>query len=266
MNMSQDPFLLAGKSFTSRLLMGSGGYSSQEVLMQALGESGAEIVTVAVRRINLQAGAGQRNLSVQNLLREKSYTLLPNTAGCYTAEEAVFAAELGREALQTDWVKLEVVGERETLYPDVAELLRAAEILVKKSFTVLPYCTDDPVMCQRLADLGCTAVMPLGSPIGSGQGILNLYNLDLIRARVSIPVILDAGIGTASDAALAMEHGCDAVLLNTAVAKADDPVLMARAMRLGVEAGRAARQAGRIPTKTLAEASSPLSGMAKKAG
>ncbi|MBI3419431.1 MAG: thiazole synthase, partial [Proteobacteria bacterium] len=177
-----------------------------------------------------------------------------------------FAAELAREALQTDWVKLEVVGERETLYPDAAELLRAAETLVKKGFTVLPYCSDDPVACQRLADLGCAAVMPLGSPIGSGQGILNLYNLDLIRARVSIPVILDAGIGTASDAALAMEHGCDAVLLNTAVAKADDPVLMARAMRLAVEAGRAARAAGRIPTKTLAEASSPLTGVAKKAG
>jgi thiazole synthase len=261
-----DPFLIGGKSFSSRLLMGSGGFSSQQVMLEALKESACEIVTVAIRRINLQPEEGQRNVSVQNLLREKSYTLLPNTAGCYTADEAVFAAELGREALQTNWVKLEVVGERETLYPEVIELTRAAEILVKKGFVVLPYCSDDPVVCQRLADMGCAAVMPLGSPIGSGQGILNRYNLDLIRARLTIPVLLDAGIGTASDAALAMEHGCDAVLLNTAVSKADDPVLMARAMRLGVEAGRAAFKAGRIPTKTLAEASSPLSGFAKRAG
>jgi thiazole synthase len=261
--MSNDPFVIAGKSFTSRLLMGSGGYSSQQVMMESLKESGCEIVTVAIRRINLQAETGHRNLSVQNLLREKAYTLLPNTAGCYTADEAVFAAELGREALQTNWVKLEVVGERETLYPEVVELVRAAEILVKKGFVVLPYCSDDPVICQRLADMGCAAVMPLGSPIGSGQGILNLYNLDIIRSRLSVPVICDAGIGTASDAALAMEHGCDAVLLNTAVSKADNPALMAHAMKLGVEGGRAAFKAGRIPMKTLAEASSPMAGMAK---
>jgi thiazole synthase len=264
--MQNDPLIIAGKSFNSRLFMGSGHFSSQQVMMDALVESGAEIVTVAVRRINLQAAPTERNLSVQHLLREKNYTILPNTAGCYTADDAVFAAELAREALQTDWVKLEVVGERETLYPDVAELLRAAENLVRKGFVVLPYCSDDPVICQRLADMGCAAVMPLGSPIGSGQGILNLYNLDIIRSRISIPVVLDAGIGTASDAALAMEHGCDAVLLNTAVAKADDPILMARAMHLGTEAGRAAFKAGRVPTKTLGETSSPLSGTIKRAG
>ncbi len=258
-----DHLTIAGKSFTSRLLMGSGGYSSQQVMMESLEESGCEIVTVAVRRINLQAESG-RNLSVQDLLRAKSYTLLPNTAGCYTAEEAVFTAELAREALETDWIKLEVLGDRETLYPDASELLRATETLVRKDFVVLPYCTDDPVLCMRLADRGCAAVMPLGAPIGSGQGILNPYNLDMIRARVALPLVLDAGIGTASDAARAMEHGCDAVLLNSAVSKAGNPALMARAMRQAVEAGRAAGRAGRIPAKTLAEPSSPTPGLARR--
>lgn len=256
-----DSLVIAGKSFSSRLLIGSSGYPSQQVMLDCIRESGADIVTVAIRRINLQG----QNLSVQHVLRERSLTLLPNTAGCYTAEDAIFTAELAREALQTNWVKLEVIGERETLYPDSVELLRAADILVKKGFVVLPYCSDDPIICQRLADAGCAAVMPLGSPIGSGQGIINRYNLDVIRARIALPLILDAGIGTASDAVLAMEHGCDAVLLNTAIAKANNPILMARAMRDGVAAGRAALQAGRIPKKAHAEASSPLDGLAKRA-
>jgi thiazole synthase len=261
--MENEQLVIAGKRFNSRLLVGSGGYSNQQTMLDSIKESGAEIVTVAIRRINLSSAEGQ-NLSVQNILRERNYTLLPNTAGCYTADEAVFTAELAREALETDWVKLEVIGDRETLYPDAIELVRGAEMLVKKGFTVLPYTTDDPIICQRLADAGCAAVMPLGSPIGSGQGIINRYNLDIIRSRISLPLILDAGIGTASDAAIAMEHGCDAVLLNTAIARADDPVRMARAMRQGVEAGFNAYRSGRIPKKTHAEASSPTHGMVAK--
>ena|ERR1043166_5456221 len=264
--MLNDPLIIAGKSFTSRLLMGTSAYPNQQVMLDALEAAGAEIVTIAIRRINLKSEVGSRNLSVQQVLKDHAFTLLPNTAGCYTAEDAVFTAELAREALGTDWIKLEVIGERETLYPDAVELLKAAEILVKKGFTVLPYCNDDPVLCQRLADSGCVAVMPLGSPIGSGQGIINRYNLDIIRARISLPVFLDAGIGTASDAALAMEHGCDGVLLNTAVARSDVPVLMAEAMKKAVEAGRGAYLAGRIPKKTHAEASSPMDGVARKAG
>lgn len=256
--MQHDPLRIAGRSFSSRLLIGSSLYPNQQVMLDSIAASGAEIVTVAIRRINLQG----QHLSVQQLLKDRNLTLLPNTAGCYTAEDAVFTAELAREALGTDWVKLEVIGERETLLPDAVELLRAAEMLVKKGFTVLPYCSDDPIACRRLADLGCAAVMPLGSPIGSGQGILNRYNLDIIRAQISLPIILDAGIGTASDAAIAMEHGCDGVLLNTAVAKSDHPVLMASAMRKAVEAGREAWRAGRIARRTHAEASSPAEGLA----
>jgi thiazole synthase len=262
--MNSDPFIIAGKSFSSRLLIGSGGYSNQQVMLDSIAASGAEIVTIAIRRINLQTGNQGQNFSVQNLLQERNYTLLPNTAGCYTADEAVFTAELAREALRTNWVKLEIIGDRETLYPEVIELVRAAEILVKNNFVVLPYCSDDPIICQRLADAGCAAVMPLGSPIGSGQGIINRYNLDIIRQRLTLPLILDAGIGTASDAAMAMEHGCDGVLLNTAVAKANDPVLMAGAMKQAVMAGRDARLAGRIPRKTHAEASSPVEGLARR--
>lgn len=262
--MQDDAFSLGGKNFKSRLLLGSGGYSNQQVMLDCIQASGAEIVTVAIRRINLQEVGGDKNYSVQHLLYERQLTLLPNTAGCYTAEDAVFTAELAREALQTNWIKLEVIGERETLYPDGVELLRAADRLVKDGFVVLPYCSDDPVLCQRLADAGCAAIMPLGSPIGSGQGIINLYNLDIIRSRINLPLILDAGIGTASDAALAIEHGCDAVLLNTAVAKANNPVQMAQAMRHAIQAGRMARLAGRIPKKTNAEASSPPSGLARR--
>ncbi len=259
--MQNDALIIAGISFGSRLLAGTGGYSNQQVMMDSLMESGAEIVTLAIRRINLQG----QHLSVQNILKEKQFTLLPNTAGCRTAAEAVFTAELAREALATNWVKLEVIGDHETLYPDSLETVRAAEELVKKGFTVLPYCSDDPIICRRLADAGCAAVMPLGSPIGSGQGIINRYNLDIIRSTIDLPLILDAGIGTASDAAIAMEHGCDAVLLNTAIAKANDPILMARAMKLAVQAGRDAYKAGRIPKKTHAEASSPVQGLAKQA-
>lgn len=249
---------IAEKSFLSRLLIGSSMYPNQQVMLDSIAASGAQIVTVAIRRINLQG----QHLSVQQLLQQRSLTLLPNTAGCYTAQDAIFTAELAREALQTNWVKLEIIGDRETLLPDAVELIRAAETLVKNGFVVLPYCSDDPVACQRLADVGCAAVMPLGSPIGSGQGILNLYNLDIIRSRITLPIILDAGLGTASDAAIAMEHGCDGILLNTAIAKSNNPVLMATAMRKGMEAGRHAFLAGRIPRKTHAEASSPMEGLA----
>lgn len=259
-----DSLTIANKTFKSRLLVGSGGYSSQQVMLDALEASGAEIITVAIRRINLHASSSGVNYSVQSVLENKNYHLLPNTAGCYTAQEAVFTAELAREALHTNWVKLEVIGDRETLYPEAIELVQAAHELVKKNFIVLPYCSDDPVLCQRLADAGCAAIMPLGSPIGSGQGILNLYNLDIIRARISLPLILDAGIGTASDAAIAMEHGCDGVLLNTAISKSNNPVLMAKAMRAGVNAGRDAYLAGRIPRKRHAEASSPQAGLAQR--
>jgi thiazole synthase len=257
-----DNLKIADKQFASRLLIGSSMYPNQQVMLDSITASGAQIVTVAIRRINLQG----QHLSVQQLLtqRKRKLTLLPNTAGCYTAEDAVFTAELAREALQTNWVKLEIIGDRETLLPDAVELIRAAETLVKKGFVVLPYCSDDPVACQRLVDVGCAAVMPLGSPIGSGQGILNLYNLDIIRARISLPIILDAGIGTASDAAIAMEHGCDGILLNTAIAKSNNPVLMASAMRKAMEGGREAFLAGRIPKKTHAEASSPVQGLATK--
>jgi thiazole synthase len=251
-----DPFLIADQSFRSRLLMGSAGYPNRQVMLDALTLGGAEIVTVSIRRISLAALAED----LLDMLAGR-YRLLPNTAGCATARDAVLTAQLAREALETNWVKLEVIGDRETLYPDVEQLLAAAAELVRDGFTVLPYCTDDPVICRRLVDLGCAAVMPLGSPIGSGMGIRNPYNIEMIAARSPVPVILDAGIGTASDAALAMELGCAAVLLNSAVAKARDPRLMASAMRSATEAGRAARRAGRIPRLDRAEASSPELGL-----
>lgn len=246
---------IGGRTVGSRLFIGTAGYPNQQVMLDAITASGAEIVTVSIRRISLEGYAE----SMVDLL--KDYTLLPNTAGCETVKDAVLTAQLARESLETDLVKLELIGDRETLYPDIPGLLEAAEALVKDGFTVLPYCTDDPVVCQRLADIGCAAVMPLGAPIGSGQGICNPYNIELICNRSPVPVVLDAGIGTASDAALAMELGCDAVLLNTAIAKARDPVKMAAAMRAGVEAGYVARRAGRIPKKTHAEASSPQMGL-----
>ena len=252
-----DPFQLGDRTFHSRLLVGTSRYPNLHIMQQALEASGAEIVTVSIRRLDLKRGGA----GVLAAIDRDRYTLLPNTAGCYTARDAILTAQLAREALNTDFIKLEVLGDDRTLFPDVTQLLEAAQVLVDDGFTVLPYCNDDPVTCQRLEALGCAAVMPLGAPIGSGMGIRNPYNLRIIRELISIPVLVDAGVGTASDAAIAMELGCDGVLLNSAIAGAKDPVAMARAMRLGVEAGRLAYGAGRISTKLYASASSPLDGM-----
>lgn len=251
-----DKFELGGETFGSRLILGTGGAPSLDVLERAIRASGAEIVTVAMRRIDPGATG-----SVMDVLERTGVRPLPNTAGCFTAREAVLTARLAREAFGTDWVKLEVIGEEHTLLPDPVELLDAAEALIGDGFVVLPYTNDDPVVAARLAALGCAAVMPLGSPIGSGMGIRNPYNIAIIREQVSVPVVLDAGIGTASDAALAMELGCDAVLVASAVTRARDPVRMAEAMRGAVEAGRAARLAGRIPRRLYAEASTSFDGM-----
>ena len=253
---NSDRLTLGKRAFGSRLLIGTAGYPNQQVMLEALAASGAEVVTMSIRRISLEGYAE----SMVDLLGGQ-YEILPNTAGCATARDAVLTAQLAREALETDWVKLEVIGDRETLYPDAEELLAAARQLTADGFTVLPYCTDDPVLCQKLADAGCAAVMPLGSPIGSGMGICNPYNIEMICVQSPVPVILDAGIGTASDATLAIELGCEAVLLNSAVAKAKDPVAMARAMRHAVDAGLGARTAGRIPRRHHAEASSPQLGL-----
>jgi len=247
---------LAGRSFDSRLILGSGGFRNLEVMAEAVEASGAELATVAMRRVDPSAPG-----SILEVLEAAGCELLPNTAGCFTARDAVTTARLAREALGTDWVKLEVIGDDRTLLPDPAELLDAVETLVADGFTVLPYTSDDPVLARRLEDAGCVAVMPLGSPIGSGMGINNLYNLRLIVEAARVPVILDAGIGTASDATLAMEMGCDGVLLASAVSRAEDPAAMARAMRLAVEAGYQARRAGRIPKRLLAQASSPEEGV-----
>ena len=249
---------IAGREFRSRLIIGTGGFRSLDAMGAAVAESGAEMATVALRRVDPSARG-----SVLDVLRDRGLFVLPNTAGCFTARDAVTTARLAREALGTDWVKLEVIGDDRTLLPDPAELLDAAETLVGDGFTVLPYTSDDPVLAQRLEAAGCAAVMPLGSPIGSGMGIRNPYNLRLIVERAEVPVILDAGIGTASDAALAMELGCDAVLLASAISRAEDPVAMARAMRLAVEAGALARGAGRIPRRLYGEASSPVEGVAE---
>ena len=255
-NAKQDILTIADKNFSSRLLIGSAGYPNNQLMLDSVAASGAKIVTVAIRRISLQGGAE----TMIDLLAG-DYHILPNTAGCFTARDAILTAQLAREALETNWIKLEVIGDRETLYPDSEHLLEAAEELVGDGFTVMAYSTDDPILCRKLADLGCAAVMPLGSPIGSGMGILNPYNIEIIRAQLSVPVIVDAGIGTASDAALAMELGCDGILLASAVAKARDPVGMATAMRHGVEGGRLAHLSGRIPRKRHAEASSPQRGI-----
>ncbi len=251
-----DPFLLGGETFTSRLLLGTGGAPSLSVLERAIRASGAEIVTVALRRIDPEAKG-----SLLDVLERCGVRLLPNTAGCFTAQEAVLTARLAREAFETDWIKLEVIGDERTLLPDVAELLVAAETLVDDGFTVLPYTNDDPVTACRLAAAGCAAVMPAGSPIGSGMGIRNPYNLAIIREQVGIPVILDAGVGTASDAALALELGCDAVLAASAVTRAREPERMAEALRKAVEAGRLAHLAGRIPRRLYAQASTPHAGL-----
>ena len=251
-----DPFRLAGEEFTSRLLLGTGGVPSLDVLRRALEASGTQIVTVALRRVD----PGSRG-SLLDVVESAGVRLLPNTAGCMTAREAVLTAQLAREAFETDWVKLEVIGDEDTLLPDPFELLDAAEQLVLAGFSVLAYTSDDPVVARRLADAGCAAVMPLGAPIGSGLGIRNPHNIALIREQVQVPVVLDAGIGTASDAALAMELGCDAVLLASAVTRARDPEQMALAMRHAVEAGRLARRAGRIPRRWHAQASTAVAGL-----
>jgi thiazole synthase len=264
--MTADPLTIAGREFNSRLLLGTGGFPSLDLLAEAIALSGSELVTVALRRVETStsngAGGGGHS-SLLEVLEATGVQLLPNTAGCHTARDAVITARLAREAFETDWIKLEVIGDEDTLLPDAPELLRAAEELIGEGFVVLPYTTDDPVLARRLADAGCAAVMPLGSPIGSGMGIRNPYNISLIREAVEVPVVLDAGIGTASDAALAMELGCDAVMAASAIARAQDPAAMALAMRRAVEAGRLAHGAGRIPRRRYATASTPEQGVAE---
>jgi thiazole synthase len=251
-------FEIAGRTFASRLIIGTGGFRSLDVVAEAVEASGADMATVAMRRVDPSTRG-----SLLEVLDRQGCFVVPNTAGCFTARDAVATARLAREALETDWVKLEVIGDDKTLLPDAPELLDAAETLVGEGFTVLPYTNDDPVLAQRLEDAGCAAVMPLGSPIGSGMGIANPYNLRLIVEQARVPVILDAGIGTASDAALAMEAGCDGVLLASAITRAEDPRAMAGAMRKAVEAGWEARHAGRIPRRLYGEASSPVEGVAE---
>jgi thiazole synthase len=262
-----DPLLLAGRAFSSRLIVGTGKYESTETTEAAIDASGAEIVTVALRRVDL---ADRSQGSLMGLLTRRArleeggegrWTLLPNTAGCYTADDAVRTLRLARELGVGEMVKLEVIGDPKTLYPDNEQTLEAAKILVKEGFVVLPYCIDDPIVCRKLEDVGCAAVMPLAAPIGSGLGIRNPHNLSIILEHAKVPVIVDAGVGTASDAAIAMELGCDGVLMNTAIAHAKDPVRMAEAMREAVSAGRKARLAGRMPKQRYANASSPVEGL-----
>ncbi len=253
-----DKLIIGGREFGSRLMVGTGKYASFQQMVQAIELSGAEVITVAVRRVNISDRSKESLLDHLDLTK---YTLLPNTAGCYTADDAVRTCRLAREAGLSDFVKLEVLADEKTLFPDNEELLKAAAILVKEGFTVLPYTTDDPVVCRKLEDIGCAAVMPLGAPIGSGLGIRNPYNMRIILETVKVPVIVDAGVGTASDAAIAMELGCHGVLMNTGIAGARDPLAMAEAMNLAVRAGRLAFRAGRIPRKLYATASSPLDGV-----
>jgi thiazole synthase len=254
----EDPLILAGRSFASRLIVGTGKYKDVAETERAIDASGAEIVTVALRRVDL---ADRSSGSLMSLLQRKKWTLLPNTAGCYTADEAVRTLRLARELGIADLVKLEVIGDAKTLYPDNEQTLEAAKILVKEGFVVLPYCIDDPIVCRKLEDLGCAAVMPLAAPIGSGLGIRNPHNLAVILEHAKVPVIVDAGVGTASDAAIAMELGCHGVLMNTAIAHAKDPVMMAEAMREAVSAGRKAFRAGRMPKRRYGSASSPAEGL-----
>jgi thiazole synthase len=255
---TNDKLVIAGREFSSRLMVGTGKYASMEQMVKAIEASGAEVITVAVRRVNISDRSKESLLDYIDL---KKYTLLPNTAGCYTADDAVRTCRLAREAGLTDFVKLEVLGDEKTLFPDNVELLKAAQILIKEGFTVLPYTSDDPIVCKKLEDMGCAAVMPLGAPIGSGLGIRNPYNIRIILENAKVPVIVDAGVGTASDAAIAMELGCDGVLMNTGIAGAKDPIAMAEAMNMAVRAGRLAYLAGRIPKKLYATASSPIEGM-----
>jgi thiazole synthase len=254
----EDFLQIAGVSYRSRLIVGTGKYKDFEETKRAIDASGAEIVTVAVRRVNITDPSKENLL---DYLDPRKITILPNTAGCYNAEEAVRTCRLAREAGVGKLVKLEVIGDDKTLFPDIPETIEAAKVLVKEGFTVLPYINDDPITAKKLQDIGCAAVMPLAAPIGSGLGIRNPYNLRIILEHATVPVIVDAGVGTASDAAIALEMGCDGVLMNTAIASARDPILMAEAMRLGVEAGRKAYLAGRIPRKLYATASSPLDGL-----
>jgi thiazole synthase len=258
-----ETFTIAGRSFQSRLIVGTGKYASPAVMVKAHEASGAEMITVAVRRVNI---ADRTRESLLDYIDTSKYVLLPNTAGCYTADEAIRTARLGREAGLSDWVKLEVIGDERTLFPDNEALVAATRALVREGFVVLPYTNDDPVVCRKLEDAGAAAVMPLGAPIGSGLGIQNPNNIRIIREFARVPVIVDAGVGTASDAAVAMELGADAVLMNTAIAGAKDPVAMAEAMKLAVQAGRLAYTAGRIPRKSYATASSPLEGLVGQPG
>jgi thiazole synthase len=258
MEKPADKLTIAGRVFTSRLMVGTGKYASMGQMALAIEASGAEIITVAVRRVNISDRSQESLLDYIDL---KKYTLLPNTAGCYTAEEAIRTCRLAREAGLSDFVKLEVLGDEKTLFPNNEELLKAAKVLVKEGFTVLPYTSDDPIVCKKLEEIGCAAVMPLGAPIGSGLGIRNPYTIRIILETISVPVIVDAGVGTASDAAIAMELGCDGVLMNTGIAGAKNPIAMAEAMNLAVRSGRLAFLAGRIPKKLYATASSPIEGI-----
>jgi thiazole synthase len=251
-----EALVIAGRKFQSRLILGTGGFTSHELLAQALAQAGAELCTVALRRLDPAARG-----SILDVLDAAGVGVLPNTAGCFTARDAIITAQLAREAFATDWIKLEVIGDDRTLLPDAVELVEAAEALVDDGFVVLPYTTDDPVLARRLEDVGCAAVMPLGSPIGSGMGIRNPYNISIMVERAGVPVVLDAGVGTASDAALAMELGCDAVLCASAISRAHDPAAMARAIRLAVQSGLLARGAGRIPRRLHAQASTPGEGL-----
>lgn len=253
----QDVLTIADRQFRSRLIMGTGGAANQHILKDALAASGTELTTVSIRRVDARLGHGAGAASTLSLLHEHNIDPLPNTAGCRTAREAVLTAQLAREALDTSWIKLEVIADDRTLLPDVVELLDAAEQLVDDGFTVLPYTTDDPIVARYLEEIGCSAVMPLAAPIGTGLGIRNRHNLEMIVSQAGVPVICDAGIGTASDAALAMEIGCDAVLLASAITRATDPVMMATAMRHAVQAGRAAYRAGRMSQRFWGQASSP---------
>jgi thiazole synthase len=256
--VTDTPFVLAGRTFTSRLIVGTGKYPSNTVMAEAHAASGADMVTVAVRRVNISDRSKE---SLLDYIDPAKMFILPNTAGCYTADEAIRTARLGREAGLSNWVKLEVIGDERTLFPDNEALVVATQVLVKEGFVVLPYTSDDPITCRKLQDAGAAAVMPLGAPIGSGLGIQNINNIRIIREFSTVPVIVDAGVGTASDAALAMELGADGVLMNTAIAGAQHPVAMATAMKHAVLAGRLAFLSGRIPRKMYATASSPLEGM-----
>ncbi len=251
-----DVLTIAGREFESRLILGTGGFTSHELLSRALTESGTELCTVALRRLDPAARG-----SILDVLDAAGVQVLPNTAGCFTARDAITTAQLAREAFETDWIKLEVIGDDRTLLPDAVELLEAAEVLVDDGFVVLPYTNDDPILARRLEDVGCAAVMPLGSPIGSGMGIRNPYNISIMVQRSGVPVVLDAGVGTASDAALAMELGCDAVLCASAISRAHDPAAMARAIALAVQSGVLAHGAGRIPRRLFAQASTPEEGL-----